>query len=579
MPTTTTVISRSELNHPDLNYDGGAGLHGLITTIYTTLGDNASSRYAEFSGIANSATVEMDHNFGANIDQLAVFIYSSTGASKTIITDTVLAGYAIAEKAGSEKTHIEVTAPSSGGPHTFTVLIVDGLLKPHNAYQLLAAAPSSAVSGVLKEWYDTNGRGLTIDNAGTIQSSQYLNLEDRSASFTAVPGTSIKANTSGGGFTMTLPATIADYDVIEVMDALKTFNTDNLTIDRNGNNIDGDASDLVLNIAGQAVKLIGDNATGNWILINSVAGDSAEGGTNYFENGLFESDVTTGVTITQGATVTAETTDPLQGIQSALVTQDNSATVADVRFAISGIDNYVIDGGIVPLSEAVIQCDAADADGDVTYGIYNETDSVWVQGPVDLLGGGVLNVVRELCSDVLLDGKTYVGRLLRTDSTDTRAVIVDRLRLDPTNGGAIVPEAGPANLGVVKGSKAATFVPSFSNPPTWSPVAAQVQILNTKQYQVSVGSITGAGAGFTLEFNIPDGQTIDTAITPVNSLVGTAMRFDGTNWHVHQVFVNDSTNLRFQRDSAANAPLLGSDLASGNQFYFYTFPIAIVEIT
>ena len=456
MPTTTTTISRSELVHPDLNYDGGSGLHTLIANIYTILGDNANSRYGEYTSIANGATVELDHNLGANIDQLCVLIYSSTGTGKTIIVDPVLAGYTIGEKTGDEKTIIEVTAPGSGGPHTFTVIVIDGLLKPHNAYQLLAANPSNPVSGVLKEWFDSNGRGLTVDSAGTVQTTQYLNLETRTASFTATAGISVKANTSGGGFTITLPATINDYDVIEIMDHSKTFNSQNLTIGRNGNSIDGEASDFVCNIQGQAVKLIGDNASGNWILINSVSGDSGEGGTNYFTNGLFESDVTTGVTITQGATVTAETTDPLQGVQSALVTQDNSATVADVRFAISGIDNYVIDGGIVPLSEALIQCDAADADGDVTYGIYNETDAVWVQGPVDLLGGGVLNVVRELCSNVLLDGKTYVGRLLRTDSTDTRAVIVDRLRLDPTNGGAVVPEASDGLPGLVSSELSGT---------------------------------------------------------------------------------------------------------------------------
>ena len=133
MPTTTTTISRSELVHPDLNYDGGSGLHTLIANIYTILGDNANSRYGEYTSIANGATVELDHNLGANIDQICVLIYSSTGTGKTIIVDPVLAGYTIGEKTGDEKTIIEVTAPGSGGPHTFTVIVIDGLLKPHNA--------------------------------------------------------------------------------------------------------------------------------------------------------------------------------------------------------------------------------------------------------------------------------------------------------------------------------------------------------------------------------------------------------------------------------------------------------------
>jgi hypothetical protein len=487
MPTTTTVISRSQLNHPDLNYDGGAGLHSLINTIYETLGDNASSRYQEYTGIADSATVEIDHNFGSNIDQLAVFIYSSTGSGKTLINDYVAAGYSINEKAGEEKTVLEIDAPAAGGPHTFTVLVIDGLLKPYNAYQLLAAAPSSPVTGVLKQWYDSNGAGLTIDQSGTIQSSQYLNLETRTASFTATAGTSIKANTSGGGFTITLPSTIVDYAVIEVMDHSKTFNSDNVTLARNGNSIDGEAADFVLNIQGQAVKLIGDAANNNWIVINSVAGDSAEGGTNYYTNGSFESDVTTGVTIIQGAAVTAETTNPLQGAQSCLITQDNSATVADVRFAIDVTDSWVEEGGIVPLVEALVKADAADADGDVTFGVYNETDADWLYGPVDITGGGELNIIRASAASALVDGKTYVGRILRTDSTDTREVLVDRLRLDPINGNAVIPEATADTIGLSKKIQ----IVRKSNNVTYSTAATGILAISNipaGTYEITVGA-------------------------------------------------------------------------------------------
>jgi hypothetical protein len=77
-------------------------------------------------------------------------------------------------------------------------------------------------------------------------------------------------------------------------------------------------------------------------IVNTI---SASGGgvKNYYENPNAEADVTTGVTITAGATVTEETTNQIADDQSYLVTQDNSGSNADIRFAIIDIDKYVTD--------------------------------------------------------------------------------------------------------------------------------------------------------------------------------------------------------------------------------------------
>lgn len=55
----------------------------------------------------------------------------------------------------------------------------------------------------------------------------------------------VAADTSGGVFTLTLPATPSVGDYVVIVDATTSFNTNNLTIDGNGNNIMGSAS-LVL---------------------------------------------------------------------------------------------------------------------------------------------------------------------------------------------------------------------------------------------------------------------------------------------------------------------------------------------
>jgi hypothetical protein len=68
----------------------------------------------------------------------------------------------------------------------------------------------------------------------------------KTANYTAVAGDKIAADTTGGAFTVTLPATPADGDSVEIIPARGTFATNNLTVARNGENIDGAAANLIL---------------------------------------------------------------------------------------------------------------------------------------------------------------------------------------------------------------------------------------------------------------------------------------------------------------------------------------------
>ena len=234
-------------------------------------------------------------------------------------------------------------------------------------------------------------------------------------------------------------------------------------------------------------QLVLKDSAGNETLIGSGAG-----GTNYYDNGSFESGLD-GASVSSGVgTITAETTDPLEGDRSAKLTQGSGAALV-VDFAIGAIDNYVLDGSIVPLSEAIIKLDAADADADANFGIWNDTDSTWLQGPVDLLGGGVINVVRELCNAAPLDGKTYVGRLTRVDNTDTREILVDRLRLDPLNGGAVVPEASSTGAGLLP-------PPTLMSDELATAIGHKAYYHGTSYNGGNAPTVTSTGGAFTSEY-------------------------------------------------------------------------------
>ena len=84
------------------------------------------------------------------------------------------------------------------------------------------------------------------------------------ANETVQPGAQILANTNGGAFTLTLPASPSAGQEVSVIDQGYDFNTNALTIGRNGSNIANSAADLVINTQGAGFTLVysGDATTG-----------------------------------------------------------------------------------------------------------------------------------------------------------------------------------------------------------------------------------------------------------------------------------------------------------------------------
>ena len=87
---------------------------------------------------------------------------------------------------------------------------------------------------------------------------------EKSSAYTAKVGDKILADTSGGVWTLTLPPSAGQGAVIEIFDSEGTFGTNNLTVDPNGQNIDGSASDLLLDVSATTVKLVFINSTQGW---------------------------------------------------------------------------------------------------------------------------------------------------------------------------------------------------------------------------------------------------------------------------------------------------------------------------
>jgi hypothetical protein len=124
--------------------------------------------------------------------------------------------------------------------------------------------------------------GATITNNGTQTGFGRTGTVDwqtgsiKTTGFTAVSGEGYFCDTNtSGAFAVTLPASPSAGDIVAVADYANSFDTANLTLGRNGSNIEGDASDLVLNQEGAAITVVYVDGTKGWIVVN--AGNSTSG--------------------------------------------------------------------------------------------------------------------------------------------------------------------------------------------------------------------------------------------------------------------------------------------------------------
>ena len=122
---------------------------------------------------------------------------------------------------------------------------------------------SNLVSGEVA--VDTSAQKLYINDAGTIKeiggggggAAAYI---VKTANYTASVNESIIADTSGGSFTLTLPATPSTGAVVTIADGA-SWGTNNLTVARNGSTIEGLSEDLTLDVGGISVGFVYDGTT------------------------------------------------------------------------------------------------------------------------------------------------------------------------------------------------------------------------------------------------------------------------------------------------------------------------------
>ena len=263
---------------------------------------------------SSTTTFTLDYAVGAASSILVVYggvtqqpnvAYSISGGGATItfseapVTGTTLyivymgKQLTVARTAGMEVTTQTFTGDASTTSFTLTnapvvpagvMVFVDGLLQREGSGNNFVSSGQTIVfstapdSGAEIDVYTLTKEKISIDtvadgsitlaklNAGIQKTvGQYYEI---SANTTAIASRYYFINTTAGAVTLTLPASATMGDTVRIIDAANTFDTNNLTIARNGHVIMGDAANMTVDTEGASFDLVYYNATHGWKLFS-----------------------------------------------------------------------------------------------------------------------------------------------------------------------------------------------------------------------------------------------------------------------------------------------------------------------
>jgi hypothetical protein len=305
---------------------------GISTNVTTVAGIQ--------SDVTTVATYYTDlQTVAADIDAVVTAANDLNEAVSEI--DTVANNIAIIDTVGTNIADVSTVAANIVDVNAFA-----------DTYFIAATPPGSPTTGDL--WYDTANSTLKLYDGswGTLQTPVVIDDLNDVDTVTRTPTDGVRlvwnatsnkwetsglwhnsyaatatlranetalADTSGGAYTLNLPASAQNGDFVIIEDSANTFDTYNLTIGRNGNTIHGDASDLVCDV--KNIQLTLRYESGDWNVFAATGVFSTNTFTNPTITNYTESVVAIG---TVGASHTIDTTNGT--VQTATLTASTATT-------------------------------------------------------------------------------------------------------------------------------------------------------------------------------------------------------------------------------------------------------------
>ena len=208
-----------------------------------------------------------NNNFSQSIEQSIAGVYTKNlGSSSSPVTLTTNDGPQTQANNEARQAAIIFTGHSSDFIIQFPAV--------EKLYFLRNASASNKITARLGSSGNTfvinPSRNVFLSTDGTnwfeiqTQGSDWLT---KTGAYTAFAGDKIFANTTSSAFTITLPASPTVGDEIRFVDVANTFDTNNLTVGRNSEKIDGTTADLTVATEGAAFALVYSGSSFGWKLL------------------------------------------------------------------------------------------------------------------------------------------------------------------------------------------------------------------------------------------------------------------------------------------------------------------------
>jgi len=215
---------------------------------------------------ANAWGATTNNNFSQSLEQSIAGVYTKniSSGTTTVLTDTN--GPATQADNENRQAAIIFTNPSSN--HTVQFTAKEKLYFLRNNDTTYTVTVRLGASGNTYVINPQTSVFLATDGTNWFElQTQGGTWITKTTTYTALSGDKIFANTSGGAFTITLPASPAVGDEVRFVDLASSFDTHNLTVARNSLKINGQTSDLVVATEDAAFALVYSGATYGWKLL------------------------------------------------------------------------------------------------------------------------------------------------------------------------------------------------------------------------------------------------------------------------------------------------------------------------
>jgi hypothetical protein len=231
----------------------------------TTNATSPTLKFYDGTDSISLATINYTANTVDWLDSSVTITGLSTTATGTVLTLTDTAHTTSVNMILGNNTALRFNELTANGSNYI------GLKAPASlSADLTFTLPST--DGTVGQVLTTNGSGVL--SFATPSSGIAWQSSVKTSGFTAVAGEGYFCNTTSSAFTVTLPASPTAGQQVALVDYAGTFDTNKITLGRNGNKIEGASSDKQLSTERKAVQLVYIDATQGW-LASSASNETA----------------------------------------------------------------------------------------------------------------------------------------------------------------------------------------------------------------------------------------------------------------------------------------------------------------